>query len=297
MQYLPKNLIRHKNYQKIKCTLQIIDQTFRQLISMIIYKLKRSKHVKNRFGYIRLAKEIAKQLNRAIFLMRKTSNRIEIRFRRHIRQFMALKRNQRRFIYALGVLIICILIYALCTLNVHANLDRQYLRSEINRTQSKVGQTESEQIKLLKQLEITEKKLKEKEAKEAELKQQVDDLQNQLASQSSHEVYGGVGSGLSNIGNLYTYGYCTWYVKNIRQDIPNTWGNAWEWLWHAQSDGWSTGNIPKVGAIGVAINYGHVVYIQSVNDNGTVNLSEANYNGWNVISSRTAQASEFNYIY
>lgn len=100
-------------------------------------------------------------------------------------------------------------------------------------------------------------------------------------------------------GNMYDYGYCTWYVKNRRPDIGNTWGNANQWYGSAQAAGYSTGSAPVAGAIGVSFAgaYGHVVYVESVNGDGTVNISEMNYNGWGVESSRTTSASEFSYIY
>lgn len=97
--------------------------------------------------------------------------------------------------------------------------------------------------------------------------------------------------------NAYAYGYCTWYVKNIRTDIGGYWGDGSSWLSSAQAAGYATGSEPSPGAIGVAVSYNHVVYVHSVNGNGTVNISEMNYEGWNQVSSRTASAKEFLYIY
>lgn len=98
-------------------------------------------------------------------------------------------------------------------------------------------------------------------------------------------------------GNTYTYGYCTWYVKNRRPDLPNNLGNANTWYSRAQAQGIPTGSTPRVGAVGMTTAYAHVVYIEGVNSNGTVKVAEMNYNGWNVVSRRTAPASEFLYIY
>ena len=97
--------------------------------------------------------------------------------------------------------------------------------------------------------------------------------------------------------NGYSYGYCTWYVKNLRPDIGGYWGDGYEWLGSAQAAGYATGNEPRAGAIGVAKSYNHVVYVDSVNGDGSVNILEMNYVNWNVASSRTASASEFVYIY
>ena len=42
---------------------------------------------------------------------------------------------------------------------------------------------------------------------------------------------------------------------------------------------------------------GHVVYVEAVNANGTITISEMNYQGFGIISSRVASASSFKYIY
>lgn len=101
-------------------------------------------------------------------------------------------------------------------------------------------------------------------------------------------------SGRSSVsGNTYSVGYCTHFAKQMRPDLPNNLGNAD--TWYIRYNG-PKGSEPRVGAIGVAKGYMHVVYITGVNGD-TVTLSEQNYKGWGVISSRTAPASEFNYLY
>lgn len=96
--------------------------------------------------------------------------------------------------------------------------------------------------------------------------------------------------------NGYNYGYCTWYVKNRRPDIPNSWGNADTWDDYAPSSGYTVGDTPKVGAIGVTRAYMHVVYVERI-EGDKVFVSEMNYAGWNVVSSRLAPITEFRYIY
>lgn len=100
--------------------------------------------------------------------------------------------------------------------------------------------------------------------------------------------------------NSYDYGYCTWYVKNRRgASLPNGLGNANTWYARAAGSGLAVGRVPKAGAVGATTSgrWGHVVYVESVNKDGSVNISEMNYKGFGVQSSRTAPASEFVYIY
>lgn len=101
-------------------------------------------------------------------------------------------------------------------------------------------------------------------------------------------------------GNTYDYGYCTWYVKNRRgASLPNGLGNANTWYARARAMGMAVGSTPVAGAVGTTTrgSLGHVVYVDSVNADGSVNISEMNYKGFGVQSSRTTSASEFMYIY
>lgn len=96
-------------------------------------------------------------------------------------------------------------------------------------------------------------------------------------------------------GNRYVAGYCTWYVKGRRPDLPNNLGNAATWVSRAAAQGIPTGSAPRVGAVGQRGN--HVVYVESVNADGTVTVSEMNYRALYQQTSRTVPANYFNYIY
>ncbi len=100
-------------------------------------------------------------------------------------------------------------------------------------------------------------------------------------------------------GNTYSPGYCTWYVKNRRPDLPNNLGNANTWLPRAAAQGYATGSVPRAGAVGWTPrgSLGHVVYVESVNGDGTITISEMNYSGLYSQRTRSAAASEFQYIY
>lgn len=96
--------------------------------------------------------------------------------------------------------------------------------------------------------------------------------------------------------NSYSWGQCVWYVAT-RRAVP-MWGNANQWLANARAAGWATGNVPKVGAIawtgrGYA---GHVAIVEAVNGN-QVTVSDMNYAGLGVVTTRLTSASEWVYIY
>lgn len=117
----------------------------------------------------------------------------------------------------------------------------------------------------------------------------------QYQSQSSARRSAPVRSVGSSAGNTYAAGYCTWYAKSRRPDLPNRMGNAISWVSSARASGFATGNTPQAGAIGQQGN--HVVYVESVNGDGTITVSEMNYKGLGIVSSRTVAASNFTYIY
>ena len=109
-------------------------------------------------------------------------------------------------------------------------------------------------------------------------------------------------------GNRYSYGYCTWYVYNRRAEIGapigSFWGNASSWAHLARSAGYNVDRTPSVGAImqdsSSAGGYGHVAVIEQMFEDGSFRVSEMNYAGWNVVSSRTIPASQafgYNFIH
>lgn len=114
------------------------------------------------------------------------------------------------------------------------------------------------------------------------------------SSSNDNSYYGGRTAG--SFANTYTRGQCTWYVASRRQ-VPNNWGNAYTWYFRAKAAGYATGSVPRAGAIGWERN-NHVVYVEGVNANGTVNISEMNWGGRpGVVHYRTTPASQFMYIY
>lgn len=70
--------------------------------------------------------------------------------------------------------------------------------------------------------------------------------------------------------------WCTDYVHSKRPDVP-VYGNAgYSWMSAAQAQGKSTGSDPRAGA--VAVQNGHVAYVERVNADGSYVVSEM---GWN----------------
>ncbi len=113
--------------------------------------------------------------------------------------------------------------------------------------------------------------------------------------------------------NYYSGGQCTYYAFERRQQlgkpVGSNWGNAHNWANAARSQGYSVTNSPSVGAImvfsqgqgGASSYYGHVAIVESVNGDGSINISEWNWTHgpWNK-TVRTISASSvnsFNYIH
>lgn len=102
---------------------------------------------------------------------------------------------------------------------------------------------------------------------------------------------------VSSGANTYTYGYCTWYAKSQRPDMPNGLGNAN--TWYARYTG-SKGSIPKIGAVAATTRgaLGHVAIVHAVNGDGTIVIREMNgVAGWGAVGYRTESASSYLYLY
>lgn len=134
------------------------------------------------------------------------------------------------------------------------------------------------------------------------MQSQVADLQAQVAEKARIEALRIVtiaAYASDAAGNNYVGGNCTWYVKSLRPDIGNNWGNANQWYASAKSAGFKTGSLAKTGAVGVSFAgaLGHVVYVDAWHEDGTVTITEMNYLGLYKTDTRVAPASDFVYIY
>ena len=100
------------------------------------------------------------------------------------------------------------------------------------------------------------------------------------------------------------FGQCTYYVFNRMAQVGtpighSMMGNAAEWPSYARSYGYSVSNSPSAGSAivfqqglaGADPTYGHVGFVEAVNADGSLYISEMNVRGLNVISYRTIPAS------
>lgn len=108
-------------------------------------------------------------------------------------------------------------------------------------------------------------------------------------------------------GNGYDYGYCTWWVAirrtQVGKPIPSNLGNASTWKILSQRAGIPVGNVPQKHAViwtPPRDYYGHVGFVEDVDAEGNVHVSEMNVVGWGRVSHKVltpAQAAAYSYIY
>ena len=130
------------------------------------------------------------------------------------------------------------------------------------------------------------------------------------AKQSSNYTYT-AGGGFPAVDPSYRaalnggyFGQCTYYVFNRMAQVGtpighSMMGNAAEWPAYARSYGYSVSNSPSAGSAivfqqglaGADPTYGHVAFVEAVNADGSLYISEMNVQGLNVISYRTISAS------
>lgn len=121
----------------------------------------------------------------------------------------------------------------------------------------------------------------------------------------SHGGAGGDGTDPLGYGCRQCVSYTAWKVGQRTGNFPRYWGNANMWPASARAAGYTTGSTPRVNAVGVisAGAYGHVVWVEAVNDDGTVDVSQYNYYnaggaGWGHYSKMRVSAATYDtYIY
>jgi len=126
----------------------------------------------------------------------------------------------------------------------------------------------------------------------------------QIAATSGRAAYSdstGVAGFTATYGyNGYIPGYCTWYVANRRAEIgrplPANLGDAWTWDNRAAEAGIRVDNVPAVGAAIVTKTNqrpGHVAFVEAVNADGSVWISEMNSRGYAKMDVNSGSAGGF----
>ncbi len=98
--------------------------------------------------------------------------------------------------------------------------------------------------------------------------------------------------------NRYDDGQCTHYIfEKVKADgkmIESDWSDAKYWAERAQDDGYNVNGQPAEGSIlqtGTG-KLGHVAYIEAVNEDGSIEISEMNLVEAYEITERTIQAED-----
>lgn len=105
-------------------------------------------------------------------------------------------------------------------------------------------------------------------------------------------------------------GQCTWYVYNrfsqLGKPIKHSpMGNGGEWAFYAQNYGYSVSRVARAGTAisfppgvgGSSGEYGHIAFVEKVNADGSVVISEMNVKGEFIISTRTISKEQASLCY
>lgn len=183
-------------------------------------------------------------------------------------------------------------------IGLNSSMKVETLSNAITQSEDELKNKEDElknKIDELSKINESSNKLIEESSK---INDDISQLQTVVAEQKDSFVTV-TASAPGSAGNQYAPGNCTYYVKQMRPDLPNDLGNANQWYVNAKADGFKVGSKPKVGAVGVSYEgwAGHVVYVQKLKKNGNIIISEMNYMGlWNK-NTREVSPSSFVYIY
>ena len=96
-------------------------------------------------------------------------------------------------------------------------------------------------------------------------------------------------------------------VQQFDKHVGGQWGDAHNWDNSAEDAGYSVSTTPKnhtavvfeAGQSGASALYGHVAFVEKVNDDGSIIISESNVKGLGIVSYRQIDAdtaSSLHYI-
>lgn len=213
----------------------------------------------------------------------------------------------RWLFYTTGVLFVLAFIFLVLfntkftdkiNLQLNSSMKVETLSSAITESQNELKNKDEELKSKIDELSDINESSNEILEETTKITEDISKLQNVVTEQKDSFVT--VTSYANNsAGNQYAPGYCTYYVKEMRPDLPNDLGNANQWYVNAKAEGFKVGSKPKIGAVGVSYEgwAGHVVYVQKIKKNGNIVISEMNYMGlWNK-NTREVSPSSFVYIY
>lgn len=176
-----------------------------------------------------------------------------------------------------------------------------------------LAQKESEQRTLLAQTQGSESKYRSLSAKSTKEKERLQQEQQAAieAALRAAGAGGGAVAGDPNKGGYPAYlansnyynpvvdpwgmysrqcvSYTAWkvYQKNGYMPYWGGYGNANQWPGNAQASGITVSTVPRAKSVGVLMagTYGHTVWVERVNSNGTIDISQYNYfnaggSGW-----------------
>ena len=98
------------------------------------------------------------------------------------------------------------------------------------------------------------------------------------------------------INNGYSCGWCTWWAAyrraQIGHPVPPGLGDAYTW-----KRGLPGSHVPQAGTV-ISFPGNHVGFVEEVNPDGSVHVSDMNHIGWDIVSHRTIPADQAaNYLY
>ena len=212
-------------------------------------------------------------------------------------------------------------------------LEQQKKQMEVKRENQQAQRAEAESLQAQQQAFVNEWQGKENAWSETAKAAQADKVAAQESTWVNNQTSGGGGYmapgdpnkggyPFSNVCPGYLYqgiwqndglgmyvcqcvSYTAWKVQHTYGNMPY-WGgrgNAYQWIANSQNAGIPGGwGAPKVGSVGVrpsngGWDVGHVFWVETVNGNGTINLSEYNYTAGDYSYRANVSAGGFYYIY
>ena len=168
------------------------------------------------------------------------------------------------------------------------------LEKELQATKADIIHVQSIRITIEKEVKEADEKAKkeaeEKARKEAEAQAEKERILSIAVDTDAGETNMLAETGYIKVGTdayqvyptsgSYPIGQCTWGVKALAPWVGDYWGDAGNWLYSAQQNGFEISTTPKVGSLAVWTSgiWGHVAYVVGV-DGDNIQVLESNYGG------------------